>query len=437
MEARMHAMHALFRGTTQGAVAVRLTGRLDQDALRRSVRRVGQAHEILRSTILDDGGGPTLVPGAEPQLELEVRAADPDKSWLAVAQEENERPISPKQCLARLILIAPDTSTPANPNESYELILLVHHAIMDGAAADTFFHELLSLASGELAELAPRPLPLSAERLLPEKLRMGWREYTEAQRAGPRLPVPPYRRTAPMEERRTMVNAAHLEPHEVLALERRCAAHGITVNSYASGALVCAVRQHSPERAGLTLNTTFSLRRLCNASLSSDQLGCFMTVVPVVHEFSQSSVDIERTSSHHQAALGRAVMQAARHPDSHSWAELRDGLAGLGDVTRFVSDIGITFGESRLRSEYGQLQVRQLYATVNRTAGNLALVVHGTKLADRLFFTINHTAPLQDDAWAAGVGADFLTLLRAPTTSDRAHGPAATRDGLSEDSSHD
>lgn len=136
-----------------------LDGPLDREALTRALTRLVQRHEVLRTTFVLEGGAPRQRIHAALPLPLVVTdlSAEPDAEARAadLAHEDAARPFEPEHApLWRLRLIA---LAPAR----HVLVLVMHHAISDGASIGVFsddlarFHALESGAS----ELEPEPLP--------------------------------------------------------------------------------------------------------------------------------------------------------------------------------------------------------------------------------------------------------------------------------------
>lgn len=144
------AMHNLSGG-------LRLTGDLDEEALRRSLRDIVDRHEVLRTVLRLDGARvvqevletldvplSTVPPNDDPDgVEATLHRLDAEPFDLAVAP------------LLRCHLI------PAGPRE-HILLLVMHHAMGDGRSIEVLLAELAHLYSGYTAGLKPElpELPL-------------------------------------------------------------------------------------------------------------------------------------------------------------------------------------------------------------------------------------------------------------------------------------
>jgi hypothetical protein len=192
-------------------------------------------------------------------------------------------------------------------------------------------------------------------------------------------------------------------------IERFCQTKGVTFNSYVAAALLRSVRRHTPARDRFALYTAASLRRL-RSSAPLDDYGCALSIVPTFHR-----IDGERPlvsiAAEHQQALLKSFVAYGRPPADYSIRALQDAVGRLADSRVFVHDIGFTYAESVLRPG-GGLAIEHAYVAANRSAGNVAVVLHGLRIGTRTFFTLSHTEPLQDARWAAEVGASLQTALR-------------------------
>ncbi len=117
--------------------AVRLTGDLDEDALRRALLTLTERHESLRTTLVTTPEGhPEVVVSDEPVVEFRVTTD------LGEIETELARPFDLSRApLLRVLLVR------EAPRE-HVLVLTMHHAITDGWSCDILFQELLALHAG-------------------------------------------------------------------------------------------------------------------------------------------------------------------------------------------------------------------------------------------------------------------------------------------------
>lgn len=413
MEARMHLLHAGFDGSTQGGLAMRIEGELDGTRLAAALERVKARHEIL-SCVIEEREGSLYFVKADVPLPLTLCSVDDDSAWRAVLAELNDQPLAASS-LWRIVVLSRDVQGGA---PVHDLLLFVHHALMDGSAADNFLEALLEAYAGVGQEGTVLALPPAAEHAVPPMLQLereawaAWQKSVPAANAG--LAPLPHRAHAAQAARHTQFDTVQLDASLSAALEARARAAGSTLNSWLSAALIQAVGAHTPGRERLALYSTFSLRRLCAARIKPDDIACCMAIVGTAHALPVQ--DLEMVAREHHAALAKAVLQQTRQRSSYRLDELRADMASLKEATGFALDLAFTFGESRLKPQYGPLRVVHLYPIVNRRAGNVALAVHGVRFNGCCHLTFNRTDPLQSGQWAGQVRQAFIDALDHPNS---------------------
>ncbi|KAI0019241.1 hypothetical protein F4780DRAFT_747619 [Xylariomycetidae sp. FL0641] len=187
---------------------IRLTGSVRIRQLRDAVRRVGQAHESLRTCFLEQDGVPQQVVLGQSTLDLECRQITSEKEVHAAHESSHQRvfDLSSGDVMYLMLLSI-------SPTEHF-LVFTVHNLALDGMSFQVFLNDLLhyynsphanrspaqfldyadkqnvSLAAGRYRrelrfwkqELAPMPPPLPILRTSPARIR-------------PKLPAPRNART--------------------------------------------------------------------------------------------------------------------------------------------------------------------------------------------------------------------------------------------------
>lgn len=416
-ELRMHLMHARGCGTTQGALAVRVDGPLDIPAFRAAVAAVKRRHAMLGAVIVEQDGEFYFARGVDgDEGDVTVRPEQDDaEGWLDILQQENAVLLPSDRRLWRVVVVPYRGAEPR-----CDIIMVMHHAVMDANGADSFLDEALTLAGG--GSLAPTPgghptrLPPSAEEACAAAC--SWEQFQAMQgelaRKTQALKPQAHLVAAPLEQRRTMVQAFRLDADRTRRLSALCAAEDLPLNSLLSAALLVAVRSHSPDREGVALNTAVSLRRLCR-DIAERDFGCYLSVVPTFHSLPDEGADLIALARDHQQALLQSFVTYARPPADHPAREVAAGFDRLKSIAVFANDIGLTYAESALRPRYGDLVVRRSDVVSRRSLGNVALVVHGLMLSGEIGFTVSHTEPLQDRAWAIAVTEKLVEILARTT----------------------
>jgi amino acid adenylation domain-containing protein len=143
-------------------LAVRLTGAIDPDALKRSVNEIVRRHDVLRTTFSTVDGRPELVvtPKLNVYLSLVDLASDPkserEARARALMREEEQRPFDLTQGpLIRTTLLRLD-------EQDHFFLVNMHHIVSDGWSLVLFFRELSAIygafSRGEQSPLAEVPI---------------------------------------------------------------------------------------------------------------------------------------------------------------------------------------------------------------------------------------------------------------------------------------
>lgn len=405
-EARMHLMHQLCAGTTQGAAVLRLRGSLEAAAVRRAAEALRGRHDVLRADIRQIGAELWFCRRENDDMPVQVAELirEDEEHWRRVLERENARALKGAEGWWRIILLI----APPGHGSEHELILLSHHAVLDGSATCAVFDELLCELAAESCAAAPgasRPLAPSVEHFTSRGL--SWSAYLTRQAAVTRSRREPelmaHGAIVPLDQRITRVLPRSLTLEHSERLRRRSKAAGVSLNSYLSANFLLALRAARPERAAFLLNAAFSLRPLCGARIQPHDLGCYLSVLSTVHCIDDADASAEAIAQDHQSALLAATIRSARNPEHFDTETLAASMVALGQSAQFVQDMAITFLEAPLSRHYGALEVAAFWSSANRAVGNVAAVLQVVDMHGGLHLTLNYVSPLQSDAWAEGV----------------------------------
>jgi len=277
---------------------VRLTGRLEPDALERAVAALATDHPVLRMAIRTDPGGaePVLVPSTRG---IEVRRVPGgEREWeghvdeyeLATSLDWRTGP------LARLTDISSRTSP-----EVHDLVLTVSHVIADATTALTLLRRLVEyahrpcLGPGADGRGSPPVVPDAPERFLPARYR-GMRGTARLAAIGMADGVlatltRPSRLTSKDGpggvQRHTRLVRRTLTSAQTDALVRRCREQGVSVHGALAAAMVMSVgpvaAAHDSGR--ICLGSPMDFRADLRPAVSGDQTGSYVSSVPSIARF--------------------------------------------------------------------------------------------------------------------------------------------------------
>jgi amino acid adenylation domain-containing protein len=156
---RLWFLDQLLPGSTRYnvPVALRLEGRLDAEALRRSLDEIVRRHEVLRTTFASAGGRPVQVIAPELRLDLPIvdlgslPEAEREARVRRLVDEEAGRPFDLERGpLLRVKLLRLS-------DEEHVAVLVMHHVVSDGWSVGVLVRELGALY-GAFSQGEPSPL---------------------------------------------------------------------------------------------------------------------------------------------------------------------------------------------------------------------------------------------------------------------------------------
>ncbi|MET0649250.1 MAG: condensation domain-containing protein, partial [Pyrinomonadaceae bacterium] len=163
-------------------VAYRIEGRLDVDALERSLNRIVERHEVLRTTIALAAGEPVQVISPHARLTLQLTdlgAAPPSERQArarAEVEEEGGRPFdlgAGPVIRARLLRLA---------DEEHVLVVTMHHIVSDAWSLGVFVRELSAFYEAEAGGVEARLPGLTVQYADYAAWQRGWLRGEELER---------------------------------------------------------------------------------------------------------------------------------------------------------------------------------------------------------------------------------------------------------------
>jgi hypothetical protein len=237
--------------------ALQLTGRPSEQVLESALAEVQSLHPLLRARLVREGSRWSFetAPGAVPLRKVERRS---DDHWREVVEEElNHQMDTANAPLVRCCLLAS-----AVDGEASEIVLSLHHAIVDVASAATVFRQLLTICGGGTGggtgggpgggTQTADELPPAPETRFPARFR-GLSRYPAiaafvarqmAEEVGYLWRSRGLRSAVPASSARCRVLSMELGEAATKALVRRCRRQRVPVNGALNAALLLAVQRH-------------------------------------------------------------------------------------------------------------------------------------------------------------------------------------------------
>jgi hypothetical protein len=370
-----HAMRLSDDVTPFNIVAVlQLAGDLPVARLRAALDALQRRHPLLQTRILTAGKEYFFHFDAAGPIPLEVCERPTEDSWITAAQEELHRPFDlATGPLARCRYLLGQSCG--------DLIITIHHTIIDGTSAVHLFAELLSLCdgrapgdAGETAEegrlpaVALFPSPFTGLRLVRAEAAFMGRQMTDEMKfrwgsrgvRKPPIAATGHCRILPLRFPATLTGA-------LIQASRR---HRITLNAILGAGMMAAVqrRLYPSPRVPLRHITFADLRPRLRSPVPEGVLGCFLSmlrytvVVEREGDFWALARDIQE-STLRAARLGERYLNHAMSPGMFKM------LFGLRAFRMGATTLSY-FGPVHLPTSYGSFEVTGLHAFVaNFTVG--------------------------------------------------------------------
>ncbi len=433
------AFYLLDKGTRfNGVQVVKLRGTVDVDLLQKGLQRLQARHPFLRVRLRGDDRRLFFTDEGHGPLPLLVRKRLHDDDWVAVSEDELNRPFDVVgDHLTRLQLLHGETQS--------ELILAHHHVTADALSIIFAIRDLLTdlnrIQRGEeLPDVVSLPLRPPLPALLPKAARglgllPAMHHFFFKHVVGKplrRAKTMPTERPAVAAERRNCVEHREIAGAQLVALKERVRKEQTTV--------------HGAIAAALLLSTSHEVFADRLATQKSTTVGCFSAVnlrgdlTPSVGE--EMGLYISQVTTFHQVVPPPPLWQLARELRQRLTKTLAQGeqyltmpLIGLfipriGDVAaRFVKSFdaaspaltGLTnLQKLPIPLDYGPLHIEDYQITVGLSVvGKLLLAV--TTVGDKLNLNLVFVEPLVSRERARRIADGVCSqLLLAMATTEAA-----------------
>jgi hypothetical protein len=260
-----------------------------EETLRQALDSIQERHPLLRSRIESADRGFLFTPANRP-ISLESLDRVGDSASIEVAERELGRALDTHAGpLLRCLRIAGDGA-------SSEIVLTIHHSIMDSTSGATVVRELLTacaaIDAGEAQPPGP-PLPMmpAEDDLLPETLPGGRRRSSVAafllrqmaDEAAFRLRTIGGRRPPVHQSGTCRVLCRRLAEKDTAALIRACRSHRLPLNSALNAAMLLAVHRHLYDgKTTRFRHLNFAdLRQTLKPRVTEEHLGSYHAVLRV------------------------------------------------------------------------------------------------------------------------------------------------------------
>ena len=266
----------------QVVAAATLSAQPTLASVRSAAEVVADRHPVLASTLVRVGADGWRFRRARP-APVTVSLAPPGTAWRQRFTAAFDEPLDTGQALWRVELVERPTRT----TEPAVLIVVAHHAAVDGVSAATLLCELAVLALGQ-------PLhPKTPERVAPME---------DLFRLDKGAPANPWRvskaeawrvvQTAPVEARRFRCTMRSVPGEAVQALRTRARNEGTTVTGALMAVLADARRRFAWATGTVGFNIPADVRPRVSPPLSGDHVGAYFSRAHVIAQMAELDQDV-------------------------------------------------------------------------------------------------------------------------------------------------
>lgn len=432
-ELRMHLMHTLGAGTTQGALKIRLHSAVPFPRIVAAMDEIQSQHAMLNAVILERDGDYFFYDRASREGSVEERFVT-DDNWQSILENESNILLDPERNLWRLAVY----SLKIEGGTVTDLVLVMHHAVMDAVGSEFLIDKLLRLLSETKSDDKDHCLnsvdefPIALEDDVASACT--WETFSDAQAAIKNklmmLDLRPHIQPdiansalnnlqsdlvqrsslSVLEQRQTKFIAFDFSIALVAKLDRFCLDRNISLNSLLAICFLSAVDRYSGEREKYALFTALSLRPLC-PNVEERGFGCYLSVGATFHNAEDLQNIVSEAQSHKQKTLQTFLDSARWVPSDYDTSTVREGVINASKAEVFSNDYGFTYAETSIRPTYNGIAVGHQYVIARRNIGNVSLILHGLRSQTGVHFTLSYVEPIQQRRFAENVSNYFNGVI--------------------------
>jgi hypothetical protein len=409
-------------GASNILVASRVRGPLTPELLRHALDLLQRRHPRLQSTIEGPDADLRFRDGRAGLIPLGVARFGDEAAALALELEDLNRPIDSRACLLRATLLVPE-----DPGGPRRLVLLSHHAAVDGYSLVELLEDLLSycrrLAARETIDapdVAPRALLPSAHDLMPADLkglrgRVGnWLHgrRTRARLRGFRARTLPIERLVPLRERTSGAVRRLLCEDHVRALKARCEENGASMHGILCAALLFAVAlrlpgPEPPDGIPVICRSSVSLRQKVQPAVGRKDLGLYASFLLSYHRIrKETTLHAVASEVLEQLWLGYRNRDMFRGL-GRNMRNTEAALQGNIPVTVFVTNLG----EPGIEVDHPPFRIEEVEGLPAGAAFPGVLGLASVTLNDRLSLGFFYSRPAFSETTVEGIAADVIRCL--------------------------
>jgi len=398
---------------------LRIKGNLPVQTLRGALDELQRRHRFLRARIITAGKDYFFHFDVEKPIALDVKPRSGPEHWKTAAQETLHQPFDlAAGPLVRCLYL--------HDQSGVDLLLTVHHSVIDGASAVYLIGELLALCAGQAPDVSSEAAAegtVPATELFPKEftgLRMaraiaafGGRSMAEDGRF--RWNSRGVRKQTIAKSGKCQILPVRFSSALTAKLVQSSHRHKITLNAILGAAMMSAVqrRLYPSPRVPLWHITFADLRPRLREPVPNSRLGCFLTMFRFTAMVTKGG-DFWALAQDIQDSTARAARSGERYLNHFMAPAMFKLLFGLKPFRMAASTLSY-FGPVDLPASHGSFEVTGLHAFVaNFTIGPefsaLARLFRGELWCDVMYLDSD-----MDEAGAQAIANEMQMILEEAT----------------------
>ncbi len=346
----------------------------EPEILRKSLDILQQRHPLLRVGILKKRNHYFFDSEESRDIPLKIIARSHENQWRSITEDELNTSIPIEAGpLIRFVYI-----TSGSPNSQCELIISIHHSIVDASSAVHISHEILSIchalnAGISTAEYTPLPLLPPEEKFFPAKFQnLSLRWYIMRffiRQIGDEIN---YRRSMRGKTKalihqtgRGKILSSSITAKDTEKLVRRSRKQRVTLNSALSAALLMAVAKHLYKGQNIPLRIFIfpDLRSYLVPPVSAENLGGYHSILRI-------TIPVSPNQDYWNLAddINQRVQKAFKQGDKFISPLLSPQMMRMIISTKSMrmGNTALSYpGVTKIKPFYGSIKVEQLHAFVS------------------------------------------------------------------------
>lgn len=401
IEVAMAAMHQYQFGTTQATQCLYLSSDFTMEQISSSVRYLYSKFQFLRCSIIADEDSYYFQENVGLD-DIEVLQYSVGHSQLDdLIYELCDRPLNQENSLWRIARIE---------LEDINLIVMsVAHAIVDNEGMYTLAHEFLSCLD---AIRCGNPLALPENNIVSKPINHYLKTKSDKPNVSFEFKKLEHKCVVARRERKTNSVLKQIDNASLDDIKSFANVAKIKMNSLLAASLCFASKNSPLDMSVIEFNTAISLRAVAQGEERNPPvLGCYIGVSSLPIDI-HGCEDVVSLAKSYQKNLVNDIVKSRMEKLSVKRENVESFALRINESGEFIQGMGITnLGEVNIPENYSTFTIDNYFSIVNRTAGNLSVVLHCYEFRQKLYLNFVYANPLVEKTTIENLANSMVAIL--------------------------